>query len=812
MLGALRALKPHKAAGPDDVPVEILQLADKGDDAKTNTFGLALLRACNAVFSGDMQLDGRMFEAEFATTLASWHTVRLRPMAKKGGDATLTGAYRGIGIQSAVARLLAMLVLRRLAPAVEHANLLSRGQSGVRSREEAVAQVATLLEVCQRRCSKRMSTYLLFVDFATAYDSVPHDVLLRKLDCLGVRGQLHRLVQRCLALNHAQTMVGATSGERFSVRRGLIQGCPLSPLLFNLFINDLFSDTTGVSVPGLDGTRVADLKYADDVVALARSHSSLQRRLVSLSRWAVANSMRVGARKCAVMVVGSTEGSTARRHARLEAAADRWCVADNACAGESSRIPVASSYRYLGVMFNNQLSVQAMAVAREEAARKVFNMMRPSLCDRRLPLAERVTLAKAFVVPVVLYSAELWAGNVKVTHPLEKLLNDVWCAVLGVRRTASLFCVRRSVQCKSVRSASLIASARALAKWRASRTWMGVLLRAPAFPKRSVWSWKAADALKRADPTRAALTAARDGNVTDAKRVTAAAVTRSENKDDCLAAGHWRDYRLSDTVTEARKLSLSGVRDLTPWMVCQLTRMRVGVFSTYRKLAESKLVDQHWRSHCPFCNAQVPEDLPHFLLECPAWAQQRAAYIHPILRRSKTFAWLGQQARRTDLTYILLGGAVGPHRALSLARMDKTDKKAQRGGVHGAAVAVPAAAAPAPALAAAAAAAPAPAVRAAAAAGAAHAANLPAPVPAPVPPVPVPQQPFHVPLDVPGHVAPPRPQSAILLRSSGLNWMVGVGRYLRAVWSDRTARGPPLSQGRNRGRAELDAPGGGGGG
>ncbi len=47
-------------------------------------------------------------------------------MAKKGGDATLPGAYRGIGIQSAVARPLAMLVLRRLAPAVERANLLGR--------------------------------------------------------------------------------------------------------------------------------------------------------------------------------------------------------------------------------------------------------------------------------------------------------------------------------------------------------------------------------------------------------------------------------------------------------------------------------------------------------------------------------------------------------------------------------------------------------------------------------------------------------------------------------------------------------------
>ncbi len=50
-------------------------------------------------------------------------------------------------------------------------------------------------------------------------------------------------------------------------------------LLFNLFINDLFSDSAGVRVPGLPDGRVADLKYADDVVALARSRNGLRRQL-----------------------------------------------------------------------------------------------------------------------------------------------------------------------------------------------------------------------------------------------------------------------------------------------------------------------------------------------------------------------------------------------------------------------------------------------------------------------------------------------------------------------------------------------------
>jgi hypothetical protein len=792
-----------------------------------------------------MRLDNRMLEDEFATALASWHTVRLRPVAKKGGDATLPGAYRGIGIQSAVARLLAMLVLRRLAPAVEQANLLGRGQSGFRSFEEAVAQVATLLEICGRRRESGSATYLLFIDFAAAYDSVPHDVLLRKLDLLGVRGQLHRLIRRCLEFNHAQAMVGTTTGERFRVRRGLVQGCPLSPLLFNLFINDLFSDSAGVRVPGLPDGRVADLKYADDVVALARSRNGLRRQLRRVSRWGEANGMRVGARKCGIMVVGESEEDTEERHARLLEEADTWRVGDNAWAGESPLIPIVSTYRYLGIVVNQQLDYAAMARARAEAARKVFGMMQHTLRDRRLPIYERITLAKAFVVPVAFFGAELWAGRVVETRPLELLLNDLWTTVLRVPRHVSLYCVRRSVRCCKARTASLIASARAFAKWRSSRTWIGDLLRARPFEGMTVWSRRVSSALTRIDLTRGVVNAARAGNVALAKRLTAAAGLAAEcarSADGTLHGAAWRRYQLDATVAEGRKLALSGVRDLSTWAVWQMTRMRVGAFSTYQRLAQQEVAEAQWKVRCPFCDERTPEDLAHFLLECPAWSQQRGRFLFPILRRCKVIGWLGKRERRADLAHILIGGCVGSRRALSLAHASKDDKKQQRGGHHGPAAAVaaaPAALAPAPA-AAAAAAAPAPAVPAVAAAAAARAAevadnNIP-PVPAPVPaPVPVPVPPPPVPIvnegkavdgddaavdqvvpvadDVLGHVAAERARlqrQSALLRSSGLNWMVGVGRYLQSVWRERTERGPPLSQRRHRGMAELDAAPGGG--
>ena len=78
---------------------------------------------------------------------------------------------------------------------------------------------------------------MCFVDFKKAYDSVPHEALLYKMRTMGIGGKVYAFIEKLYA--HSAIVVDANgyTSEPIPLERGLRQGCPLSPILFSLFIN-----------------------------------------------------------------------------------------------------------------------------------------------------------------------------------------------------------------------------------------------------------------------------------------------------------------------------------------------------------------------------------------------------------------------------------------------------------------------------------------------------------------------------------------------------------------------------------------------
>ena len=121
---------------------------------------------------------------------------------------------------------------------------------------------------------------VIFLDFAKAFDSVPHEKLLLKARHYGIRGKLNEWLRDFLSDRWQRVVVNGSCSEWSNVSSGVPQGTVLGPVLFLLYINDL---PTGIS---------SEVKlFADDTVLLRQicypdDHHRLQHDLHQLEQWA----------------------------------------------------------------------------------------------------------------------------------------------------------------------------------------------------------------------------------------------------------------------------------------------------------------------------------------------------------------------------------------------------------------------------------------------------------------------------------------------------------------------------------------------
>ena len=183
-----------------------------------------------------------------------------------------------------------------------------------------------------------------FIDFSSAYDTVPRDSLWRHLQHSQMPTMFLRVLQDIYE-GDEYILTDGCKRVRVHPERGLKQGCPLSPLLFALYVNDIGEISKGVegASSGLDSVRVPHLLYADDLSLLANDTSQLQAMLNRLYQYAGRKSLTVNIQKSCVVHFNN-------RSARLPA------LFFNA-----QEIPVTDSFKYLGVFFDKSGNMHTAA-------------------------------------------------------------------------------------------------------------------------------------------------------------------------------------------------------------------------------------------------------------------------------------------------------------------------------------------------------------------------------------------------------------------------------------------------------------------
>ena len=287
----------------------------------------------------------------------------------KEGDPRDPLNYRGITLLSVVAKLFASVLNRRLMSFCEEEGVLAEEQAGFRTGRSCMDQIFTIKEILEIKKKRKEQTFTCFIDIRKAYDSVFRDALWCSLWEHGIRGRMARVLRAYYESVQSCVKIGKERTDWFEVETGLRQGCVMSPILFDIFLDGLILELRdlrrGVLVdPDAGdpcGERLCVLAYADDLVLLAESEEDLQVLINQVASWCRRLRLKVNLKKTKVVVFGRKPG---------EEFAFRM-------GGES--VEEVDQYRYLGIVLEDDWHWEEAELLQRKVGRRILG------CDARLP-------------------------------------------------------------------------------------------------------------------------------------------------------------------------------------------------------------------------------------------------------------------------------------------------------------------------------------------------------------------------------------------------------------------------------------------
>ena len=328
----LQNLKPDSSPGPDDIhPLVLRRLADL---ISTPVF---------EIFRRSLD-EGRLPK--------NWKRAVIKPIYK-GGSRTDPANYRPICLTSVLCKTFERLVKTRLQHLMEGYGLISPAQHGFRNRRSCVSNLLLAREIWTRSLDCCRHLDVVFVDFSKAFDKVPHQRLLRKLEAYGVHGRLLSWICDFLTDRQVQVQVNGSFSETILASSGVPQGSVLGPELFKIYVND---------IPSTIHTEC--LLYADDLklwapITSQQDAEDFQQSLDLLSAWTKEWLLPINFSKCAVLPLGASDPILPYQL-------------------DGNIIPAVLTERDLGVIVSRDLKTGPDTARRVSAATRLFSAIRRS--------------------------------------------------------------------------------------------------------------------------------------------------------------------------------------------------------------------------------------------------------------------------------------------------------------------------------------------------------------------------------------------------------------------------------------------------
>ena len=327
----------------------------------------------------------------------SWKVGKIIAILKPSKDKHMPSSYRPISLLSIISKLLEKIILSRMLE-FDDGKIMKAQQFGFRAKHSTVQQVLRIVETISLRFNNDKSTAMTLLDIEKAFDAVWHDALLHKILSLNFPSYLVKIVSSFLNDRFATVSVGSSQSTKYSISAGVPQGSPLSPYLFNIFINDMpIPKHCKIACYADDTAIISSIKNYDLETLTKRLEDGLSKIHKFFASWKIKiNSTKTES------ILFSHSNIMRKKQNQFKI---KFLGTD---------LEWLPTVKYLGVILDTKLLMKQNIENNIKKARQATGILFPLLKKfSGVPVKEKVTLYRSYIRPILTYACPVFANAAK---------------------------------------------------------------------------------------------------------------------------------------------------------------------------------------------------------------------------------------------------------------------------------------------------------------------------------------------------------------------------------------------------------------
>ena len=308
----------------------------------------------------------------------------------KSGTKTDKNNYRPIALLPTISKVFEKLIHKRVTSFLKKFDLLYHDQYGFQSKKSTTDAILKFTDKCYDALNDKKALISVYIDFSKAFDTVDHDILLKKLEYYGFRGSILGWFQSYLSSRQQYVELQGIKSLLKPTVCGVPQGSVLGPLLFLIYINDMHR-CCHLNIINFADDSTAYLIHDDINAAIP----IINRELEGVDKWVCANKLSLNTSKTAYTIFSNL------RHSNTPNIMIR-----------NTEIIACQKQKFLGVTLDNRLNfkdhINNISSKVKSASGILWKL------SQFCPSDVLMKIYYALVYPYLIYGVEIWGNSSKV--------------------------------------------------------------------------------------------------------------------------------------------------------------------------------------------------------------------------------------------------------------------------------------------------------------------------------------------------------------------------------------------------------------